>query len=254
MTSHPRTAWTTRQPTRTRPFTPTRVKGVVIHYAGFNVAPLPPFAGTLTAALLRSIQKGHMDRHGWWDIAYHVAVDQTGDQWTLRDLDVRGGANGTNRANRRYVTVVALLGPDQEPSEPMLDGLRAAIAAIRVRYPDATSIIPHSAIKPTACPGDRLRHAIDIGLLEPADIAAPTPVFALRAGATGPTVARIQGAVGGLTVDGIYGPRTTQRVVDIQAACLAQLGPANGVADTRFWSWVLWAERSERTEPAPILR
>jgi len=243
---HTRQDWRARPPKKTLTFRPGQVRGVAVHYAGFTIDPTRP-----TDVLLRSIQTGHMDRLGWWDFAYNLAVDQDGEVWKGRGLDVRSGANGSGYLNRRWVAVVGLIGPGQPVSTDMMTGFRRAIAAARARWPGADDLVPHSSLKPTTCPGDTLRGLLADGSLDEAPtfpIVPPTLAHAgadpgpLGRGASGPDVARLQAALN-ITADGKFGPKTERRLREVQAVCRPWLGPVDGRAGTRTWQWVEWTER-----------
>ena len=92
-----RSHWGAQPPTTTRPAS-TKLRGVAIHYAGFNVGGDP-------AAIMRSIQRTHMEQRGWWDLAYSACVALDGTVLEGRGLLVRTGANGTNASNRDYLAI-----------------------------------------------------------------------------------------------------------------------------------------------------
>jgi hypothetical protein len=61
-------------PFRAKPSHVTKLRGVAIHYAGFNVEGDP-------AAIMRSIQRTHMEQRGWWDLqrpAWNACTNQLG--------------------------------------------------------------------------------------------------------------------------------------------------------------------------------
>ena len=165
---HARSEWTTRPPRSTTPYVASEVKGAAIHWLG------PPASNADVPALLRGIQSFHMNTNGWSDVAYNLAVDQRGDVWVLRGLNVRSAANGNATVNRQYVAVVALLGQGQKPSADMMRGLRDAVMLVQNRYPHATAVRGHQDVSPdgTACPGPDLMAAIRAGQLGPS--APPT--------------------------------------------------------------------------------
>ncbi len=243
-----RADWNARPAKKQIAVNPDLLEGVCIHWAGYKVSTKAD-----TATTLRSIQKNHLDIRGWYDIAYQFAVDQAGDIWTLRGIDVENGAQGKRSWNRRYIAIVALCGPDQPVSDDMVEGLRAAVAHVRARWPQCREIIPHKALKPTQCPGPTLETMIANGKLEPT-AAAPTPTARPQAPTTGPPsmpfgngakgdfVARLQTALGELKVDGRFGPQTERRLVKVQGCLPHLLGPADGLVRPNTWSWVEWTE------------
>jgi hypothetical protein len=142
------------------------VRGAAIHWNGPAV---PRSALTDPRNYLEGVRRYHTSTKGWSDIAYNLAVDQTGDVWVLRGLDHRSAANGGTTVNARYVAVLAILGEGQEPTDAMLAGLRHAAGMVRDRYPHAPAVLGHVDVRPepTACPGPHLSRAIDRGDLNP---------------------------------------------------------------------------------------
>ena len=239
---HSRSSWTSRAPKRTIAVDGDHIKGVCVHYAGFDIAP-----DRSTATLLASIQRGHMDNLGWYDIAYSVAVDQAGVERECRGYDVENGAQGGRRLNRSYVAVVALLGPGQVPSSHMELGITSVVSHVRAKWPHAVEVVPHSELKATSCPGDPLRALIAAGHLSPAVVApssaliAPPPLSKLRRGSKGRSVSRLQVALG-ITADGKFGPQTEGRLTEVQKTLTPWLGHYDGVCGPKTWAFVEWTE------------
>lgn len=107
-------------------------------------------------AMLRGIQASHQ-ANGYVDIAYNMAVDQLGNVYECRGLDVIGGA--TYGANTHTRAVVWMGNSDEAPpSSPacqaIADTYRAGLAAGNLTA-DAT-ITGHRDWTATACPGDSL--------------------------------------------------------------------------------------------------
>jgi len=237
-----RSEWNARNARRRIPFDARRLKGTCIHYAGYHIRTEPQLT-------LRNIQRYHLDTKGWYDIAYNAAVGLDGSVWELRGLDIENGAQGGRRLNRAYVAVVALLGPDQDPTEGMIEGLQEAVRLVRAKYPDATSLVGHRDLKATSCPGDALAGMIDSGALEPPlseqperhSEALPGYPKPLRVGDEGTAVARLQRALG-VQQDGKFGPQTQGRLMQLQTAFDPHLGPPNGIAGLETWRWLLWVE------------
>jgi hypothetical protein len=175
MTVHPRSDWTPSAAAGP-PLLDAELLGSCIHWQGVPVTDPTP-------EVLRADRRYHMEAKGWDDIAYNLAVDQAGDIWDARGIDRRSSANGTTPLNRQYVAVVALLGPGQTPSAAMLDGLRLALAIIQTRYPRATAVVDHGAIRPggTQCPGPELTAAVRSGALTPAQPPTEEPLMARHA-------------------------------------------------------------------------
>lgn len=182
-TYKPRSAWGAR-PAKTGPglLTPSRVRGVALHWPGSGETDSFD-SDSEVAAALRGWQAFHMDGRGWSDIAYQVAVSQDGDVWTLRGLREQSGANGCNEANEAYVAILLILVAGEEPSAAMKASVRDVVADVRTIYGnDAAEIKPHSVVRRvcesggTDCPGPAATAAIVRGDFEPwAQPPAPNP-------------------------------------------------------------------------------
>jgi hypothetical protein len=118
---------------------------------------------------LRGWQAFHMDDRGWSDIAYQVAVDQSGRAWTLRGLREQSGANGDVAVNQQYGAILLVIVTGEQPSSALKATVRAVVADFRRLYSRGTAIVPHSAIRPdpTDCPGPAARAAITRGDFTP---------------------------------------------------------------------------------------
>ena len=162
-----RAHWGAQPPTKTRPAS-TKLRGVVIHYAGFNVEDEP-------AAVMRSIQRTHMEQRGWWDLAYSECVAQDGTVLEGRGLLMQTGANGTNAGNRDYLAICLLIGPDQSTTNAMLKAVRQRIGVVQHFQPLATEILGHRDIKATSCPGDAAYALVRQGVFQPDTDVDPIP-------------------------------------------------------------------------------
>lgn len=164
MTFHNRSEWSRRASTCTARFVSSEVEGVAVHWNGPAVTLSP-------AAQLRADEAYHMDAKGGCAIFYNLCVDQTGDVWEARGIELRGGANGDSSSNRRFVSICGLIGVGQAPTSAMYAAFRDAISLIRQRYPQALAIKTHNDVRPepTACPGPDLTAAVRNGTLEPQD-------------------------------------------------------------------------------------
>lgn len=170
MTFHDRDDWGAA-PAKSGPgeLTPSRVKGVVIHWPGSGETDSFDNDAEVAAAL-RGWQRFHQQDRGWSDIAYQRAFSQDGDVWDLRGLRTQSGANGNNELNETYGAFLLILVAGEEPSAAMKASVRASIAEFRRIYgDDAALILPHSAVRPdgTDCPGPKARAAIARGDFEP---------------------------------------------------------------------------------------
>jgi hypothetical protein len=166
----PRSAWGARAP-KGGPgqLTPSRVRGVAIHWPGSGETDSFDHDAEVAEAL-RGWQAFHMDGRGWSDIAYQVAVSQDGDVWSLRGLRTQSGANGDASLNEQYGAILLVLVAGELPSAAMKRSVQNVIRDFRDIYgDDAKEIRPHSAIRQggTDCPGPLARLAIARGEFEP---------------------------------------------------------------------------------------
>lgn len=134
--------------------TPAPAPGVslVVHHTGGGA---PPATVADAMAMLRGIQASHQSGE-YVDIAYNAAVDDLGNTYTLRGMDMVGGA--TFGANSTTRAVVWLGG--SEVATPSDAALRAIadlwwVEAGRNLTADAT-ITGHRDWTATACPGQPL--------------------------------------------------------------------------------------------------
>jgi len=255
-----RADWTTHGPVR--PLTrldPAQVVGMAVHWPG-TTGPIGDPGARRIAARLEGYRAFHTDPEpvgrGWSDIAYNVAVDQGGRIWPLRGIAWRSAANGDQATNMRYVAVLALVGPGEQPTPELLEGLRVVRRDnVLTSYPAARNVVGHRDVRPdpTDCPGDILERLIKAGtLLGPTAIPAgtgaePRPFELhryLRYGCTGPDVRALQKRLNTLQdrdtrVDGDFGPDTRARLITFQRSHDLDgdgvVGPATCAA--LHWTW-----------------
>ena len=131
---------------------------VVVHHSA-----LPLSDGPL------EIQYKHTHTKGYADIAYQFVIDQTGQIYEGRSLNVRGAHTGGH--NTSTVGIV-LLGNFMtgEPTEAQMASLRTLSACLIDAY-DITHIAGHRDFQPgiTDCPGDNLERllpslAVELGI------------------------------------------------------------------------------------------
>ena len=165
----PRSAWGARAPSSgPGRLLASRVRGAAIHWPGTG-STRPIHSSAAVASALRGWQAFHMDSRGWSDIAYQVAVDQSGRAWTLRGLRQQSGANGNLTLNQQYGAILLVLVTGEQPSSAMKATVRGVVADFRRLFPSGTRIVPHSGIRPggTDCPGPAARAAIARGEFTP---------------------------------------------------------------------------------------
>ena len=230
--------WGARAPRNRTPLT-NQVRGVALHWVGVKVSGDP-------LKLVKGIQTYHQDTRGWFDIAYNVACSQDGRAIECRGWRTRSGANGSSKLNRHYAAILCLIGPDQKPTDEMVDAIRDQIAAFRRVFPKATEIVAHGDLQATACPGADIKALLEIGAFDPANppkhgeapvvsSGYPLPSRILKRGSSGDDVRWVQhrlnikGAKPRLVVDGIYGPRTQRAIKKLQKNNQPEAGPIDSI-------------------------
>lgn len=152
---------------------PHQRRGVVLHWNGPKMAQ-PDHDGC--PALVRSIQRYHMQAKGWTDGAYSYVVCQHGvvyelrgrylAQWANGSLAAPAGTGDTSlRPAESWYTVMCLTGGDhdkqgrlvdeQKPSRDMLTALAGLIGLLRA-WGAGSRVLPHRAFRIKTCPGDIL--------------------------------------------------------------------------------------------------
>lgn len=225
----PRSAWTTHGPIRDlTPLDPAKVEGTCYHWPG-TTSTIGDAGRERTADRLEGYRSYHTAKppvgRGWSDIAYSLGVDQGGRAWSLRGIEHKSAANGTSELNDRFVAVLLLVGPGEQPSPAMLDTARwLRTEVILRRFPRATRVVGHGQVRPagTDCPGPAVLGRIASGSLAlPWQDPAPAEyVFTLRRylvlGVDGDDVRRwqrrcndlVSGTARDTRVDGDFGPDT----------------------------------------------
>ena len=126
-----------------------------------------PWADSAGApALLRAIQRVHMEERGWPDIAYHAFVDGQGQAWEGRDLGLCGDT-ATAYDPEGWLLVCALGNFEERALPPaQLEGLARLLAALhRAHAIPLEGMSPHRALATTLCPGAALLAHLDDGSL-----------------------------------------------------------------------------------------
>lgn len=179
MTTYSRADWGAR-PARSGPgpLAARDVIGLVFHWPAMTKA-VRGFKAV--AAALRAWQDYHMDDHGWSDIAYQVAVDQDGNRYILRGLDVQSAANGDADVNDEFGAVLLILAPGEEPSPEMIAEVRQVVVDHRRLFPQSDALLGHNEVREegTACPGPIVQRHLEAGTFEPQS--QPTPSELVRA-------------------------------------------------------------------------
>lgn len=227
------------EPPRARPRFPGPTAGVAAHYNGPPMGMLgKPHAECRRR--WRGVQRYHIERNGWADVAYTAAPCHHGVVMLGRGPGVRTAANGTRQGNDRYYALFFLLGGEEEPTAEQL----YAAAWYAREHLGTEAWVGHGELKPTACPGAPLRQRVRDGRLIVPVPAGEEDEMVIRRGAKGPAVkafqqalvneAQASGRAGGdplpkFGVDGGFGEETEGAVRAYQRG--AQLPEATGVID-----------------------
>ena len=141
---------------------------IYIHYPGSG-GTIGKASVASTKSRLEGYRRQHKNGNGWADIAYNVAVDQSGNVWELRGIDRQSGANGGTASNRSGQAILVLVGNNEAPTAECVAGIKDAVRRIRAVHPKAKTIRGHqqSPDASTACPGAHLMKLVRSGGLEP---------------------------------------------------------------------------------------
>ena len=176
---------------------------IYIHYPG-QAATIGAASEASTKARLSGYYRSHVSGE-YTDIAYNLAVDQSGNVWELRGVDRQSGANGGTVSNRRGQSILVLVGNDEAPSSAALAGIEDAIKRVRAVHPGASKVLGHqeSPDASTACPGATLMALIRAGKIGTGTPAEGAPVV------KSPAPAKSAGKV---TEDGRLGRETATAI------------------------------------------
>ena len=181
---------------------------IYIHYPGSG-GTIGKASVASTKSRLEGYRKQHKNGNGWADIAYNVAVDQSGNVWELRGIDRQSGANGGTASNRSGQAILVLVGNNEAPTAECVAGIKDAVRRIRAVHPKAKTIRGHqqSPDASTACPGAHLMKLVRSGGLEPGASAPSVPA----GGASAPRPSKPAVTKGGkLVEDGRLGTATVK--------------------------------------------
>ncbi|MCP2341508.1 peptidoglycan recognition protein family protein [Actinomadura rupiterrae] len=202
-------------------------KGVKVHYVGETISPALTDDHDRCTALVKSIQRDHMDGNGWADIAYNALVCPHGYVYEGRGPHRLCAANGPG-LNTDHYAVCGLVGDKGlvVPSDAMLNGLRDAIEWLREAGDAGSQIKGHRDGYSTSCPGDRLYAWVKKGAPRPGGKPTPPgkapawPGVYLKVGSTGTSVRTWQAQMHKrgwtITVDGVYGDESRRVCIAFQ--------------------------------------
>jgi hypothetical protein len=217
-----RAAWRARD-TRGEVVLKARPAGVKIHYVGAHVAPDIVNHHGQCFALVKAIQRQHMDTNLWADIGYNALCCPHRKVFEGRGLHILPAANGKG-LNSDHYAICALIGDSGlvEPPPGMLHGLVDAIEWARAEGGAGREVKGHRDGYDTTCPGDPLYGWIRRGHPRPDDDAgepAAAPPWPGRILEDPPVMVgddvetwqrQMRRRGWGLAVDGRYGPASRE--------------------------------------------
>jgi hypothetical protein len=143
-----------------------RVTRITVHHSGLR-DDATQYADC--AAMVKRMQRQHVEDRGWADIGYHFIIDRTGRVWEGRPLDLQGAHAGNTDANAGNVGV-SLSGDfdSQQPTAKQKQSLRNVIECLMATYRvPPLRLATHQEVKRafrlpmTECPGKNLQAYVD---------------------------------------------------------------------------------------------
>lgn len=231
-----RDGWKAVAPKRTTVLPDSAVRGGVLHYTSIEADETIDHADC--GSRVRAIQSYHMNTKQWWDIAYNFLVCHHGYIFEGRGWDVESAAQGTTDGNEHYYAI-CFLGGDYRNKIDAPDVTRGKIVEFFEAVASKTGGDErkgHRDFHTTECPGDELYGWLTAGCpvgktsggakpasgsSKPSAGAAKTGtpswyVRELADGVHGDDVKAVQSIVGGIAVDGVFGPNTVKAVKAFQ--------------------------------------
>ncbi|WP_417200096.1 N-acetylmuramoyl-L-alanine amidase [Bizionia sp.] len=102
-------------------------------------------------ASLESIAKFHVEKRGWPEIAYHIAINQDGAIHFLNEIEERTYHDSGQNTNSIGIVLVGNF-ETTEPSAAMLYSVKLVTESL-CKVLNITSIRGHRDTSPTLCPG-----------------------------------------------------------------------------------------------------
>jgi hypothetical protein len=164
-----RSRWGARQPKGSYT-TLTSTKGVKVHYTGGRVDPNIVDDHDKCVAMVRAIQRQHMDGNGWIDIGYSLVCCPHRKVFEGRGAKRLPAANGPG-LNSGHYAVLGLVGSSGlvTPPDEMLHAILDAIGYLRDKGGAGSEIKGHRDGYQTACPGAKLYAWVRRGAPRPGD-------------------------------------------------------------------------------------
>lgn len=182
---------------------------------------------TLETASVKSIQKYHVEKRGWSDIAYSFLVDQHGNIYEGRGWGIAGG----HTRNYNFIShAFCYIGNTMErpPTQDALESIDWLIAEAERRY-GSQLVKGHRDVKKTSCPGDYLYNELPnliahkyLKQSSNLNVGSRSVITStLKKGSKGDEVKTLQRILNtfndaNLKVDGVFGPATELAVMAYQ--------------------------------------
>jgi Putative peptidoglycan binding domain/N-acetylmuramoyl-L-alanine amidase len=200
------------------------------------------FTGSNHRALQDGMKNYHTKSRGWQDIGQHATIFPDGSVMTGRNINVPpASAYGHNDGDNdgQHPFMFEMIG-DFDKGKDKLQGPQLATAvAITRAFSDANvnKIKFHREMDPhKSCPGTGVDKSWFVGLVK-GQVAKPSvpayPGHLIRRGNRGNDVKLVQRRLGGLVVDGIFGPRTEAAVKRFQKVNKLAI---DGIVGPRTWA------------------
>lgn len=119
---------------------------------------------------LRAMQRDYVVNRGY-SLGYNFAIDQTGQAWEIRGLDIQCAAN--KGWNERTVAILCLVNGADAMNSRMVSTYQQLGAHIQSVIGRRLNIVGHQDIGSTACPGAGVQGQVRSGVLAPS--AGPPP-------------------------------------------------------------------------------
>lgn len=159
MKIHSRQAWGARPPRKRDPQQLTTRSTLFVHWSTGKGLGVAFDTWKEKCAAVRAVQNFHMDVRGWNDGGYGYVVVQPTKKWRRAHVFRMRGADtvpASQEGHNAGHTSVCVLMAEGEPLR------RGTVKAIKQLYKELPcgSVLPHSAVGATGCPGDLLRAAL----------------------------------------------------------------------------------------------